>query len=161
MPFIGPEQRYSYIGNTVDRELKTSMNDLSKHGLIYLATPFTNYHLGHGAAFIEAARIAGKLMSMGADVYSPIAHGWPCAEYGRMDHTDHDLWERINAPHIKRADTLFIAIMDGWRESRGVGDEVDAFLLARKPIYLIDPYALVPVGYNSVLNRAILKNWKA
>lgn len=110
--------------------------------MIYLASPFSKYPLGAEAAFIDISRIAGRLIMVGKDIFSPIVHGFPIAIYGGVDPYDAELWNRINAPWMARASELYIAKLDGWKASEGIQHEMQTFLSAGKPIFFLDPATL-------------------
>ena len=122
----------------------TTLADLSRFKLIYLATPYTHFKLGHHAAYAQACSIACKLIVRGLKVFCPVAHGHPLSysEGGFLDPADHDLWNGINDPFLGVCDALLIAQMDGWETSKGIAREVDDFLMQGKPIYFLDPSTL-------------------
>lgn len=110
--------------------------------MIYLAQPYTLYHVGREASFIEAARITAALVKRGYDVFSPIVHGHPLSEYADIPPEDWRFWDKINAPFIRLCDRCFVVTLAGWRDSRGVTHEIDAFRKAGKPISFVDPVRL-------------------
>lgn len=112
--------------------------------MIYLATVFTNYYLGQRAAFVEASRIAGRLVDQGLHVFSPIAHSYPLTLYGGLDPIDPVLWDRVNTPYLRDASTLYVTMMNGWKSSRGVKMEIDFFEAAGKHehIFYLNPNTL-------------------
>lgn len=110
--------------------------------MIYLATPFSLYPMGTEAAFIEAARIAGRLTARGLNVFSPIVHSFPLAVYGDLDRFDADLWLRVDRPYLEWCDELYVATMQGWRESVGVEHEIKYFREADLPMSYVDPLTL-------------------
>lgn len=110
--------------------------------MIYLASPFTHFYAGPEAAFIEAARIAGRLTDRGVRVFSPIVHSYPLAKYGDLDMMDPILWQHVDAPFITLCSSCFVAMMPGWLTSEGVRHEINEFEKARKPIFYLDPLTL-------------------
>ncbi len=110
--------------------------------MIYLATPFTHYPHGPEAAFIEAARIAGKLSLRGHAVFSPIAHGHAMAVHAEIDAYDAALWESINRPFVALCSECWVAMMDGWRDSDGIRQEIEDFTCADKVVRYLDPKTL-------------------
>lgn len=103
----------------------------------YLATPYTKYHKGHEAAFHKACEIAADLMNRGMVIYSPIAHSHPIA-FGRMDHIDPDLWERLDKPFLDNCAGVIVAKMKGWDESNGVRHEIAECVKAGKPVMYLE-----------------------
>lgn len=111
--------------------------------LAYLATPYTKYEAGIEQAFIDAAKLAAKLLHAGVNVYSPITHTHPLAIYGGLDPLDHSIWLPFDEAMMKASTVLIVALMDGWRESKGVKHEIEFFDRAKKPIYWCDPVTLM------------------
>lgn len=107
--------------------------------LIYLATPYSKYKDGLNNAFVDTAKITAKLLQSGLRVYSPIVHTHPIAIYGNIDPYDHDVWLPFDRIMMEKADTLYVVLLDGWRESYGVAHEIDVFTEAGKPIWYYDP----------------------
>lgn len=103
----------------------------------YLATPYTNYHEGHEAACEKACDIAAMLMSTGLVVFSPIAHSHPIA-YGRMDHIDPELWQKLDKPFLDNCCGVIVAKMKGWEESHGVQHEIETADAAGKPVMYLE-----------------------
>ena len=110
--------------------------------LIYLATPYSRYSGGLQIAFEEACKLAGRLIINGLTLYCPIAHTHPIAFYGQINPLDAKLWYRVNEPYIKAASAIIAAEFPGWKDSDGMKVEMDAFALAGKPIYYINPNSL-------------------
>lgn len=106
--------------------------------LIYLATPYTNYPRGLDGAFIDASRIAGRLIQDGHAVFSPICHSHPIAKFGGIDAIDHDLWMRIDRVMWDRCDELLVAKLPGWDQSRGIAKEIEHFIACGKPVKYLD-----------------------
>lgn len=110
--------------------------------MIYLATPFTRYPFGPEAAFIEASRIAGALVKRGLNIFSPIAHSYPLSLYGGLDAMDEELWTRVDAAYLDLCSELYIARMEGWRESKGMRHEIQEFIAMGKPVSFVYPATL-------------------
>lgn len=108
---------------------------LRSAGLIYLATPYTNYHYGHYPAYCHACRLAGRILrEKKAPVYSPISHGHGIAEYGKLDQADRKLWLPYNDLMLDKADVLLIGMLVGWRESEGIEYEIKRSIKRDIPI---------------------------
>lgn len=107
--------------------------------LAYLATPYSKYPAGIQAAFEDACLLAAKLIQKHVDVYSPIAHTHPIALHGKLDPLDLDIWLPFDEAMMAKADTLIVAHLPGWEQSRGMKHEVAVFKAAGKPIYDLDP----------------------
>jgi hypothetical protein len=112
------------------------------NSLAYLATVYSKHKLGLEAAFIEASKLAARLLVSGIKVYSPIAHTHPLAYYGGLDLLDLSIWLPFDEAMMERADVLIVAHMEGWRESKGITHEIAFFERAEKPIFDLDPETL-------------------
>lgn len=110
--------------------------------LAYLATPYTKFPGGIGAAFAGASRLAARLLQAGVNVYSPIAHTHPLAMYGNLDPLDLTIWLPSHQAMLAKADVLIVARMKGWEASKGIAHEIRYFERAKKPIYDLDPLTL-------------------
>ena len=110
--------------------------------LAYLATPYSKYPKGTGAAFIEACKLTARLIKAGVNAYSPIAHSHPVALHGGIDPLDQEFWKDADAEILARCDLLIVARMDGWEQSSGVAHEIEVFAKAGKPIFDLDPASL-------------------
>lgn len=100
----------------------------------YLATPYTKFGDGLEEAFIESCKAAGRLITRGLRVYSPIAHCHPIAEHAGIDKLDHEIWLPAQAPMMHNACGLIVCMMEGWQESYGVTQEIKLFNNLHKPI---------------------------
>lgn len=111
--------------------------------LAYLATPYSKYKNGDlNAAFIDASKLAARLLTIGVKVYSPIAHTHPLAIHGGLDPLDHAIWLPFDETMMNVSNVLIVAHMEGWRESFGITHEVDFFGRQNKPIFDLDPVTL-------------------
>lgn len=108
---------------------------MSGNTLAYLATPYSRSPRGMRLAFVDASALAGRLLHAGIYVYSPIAHTHPVATYSDLDPLDHSIWLPFDELMMARCDTLIVAHMEGWQESKGLAHEVNYFERARKPIF--------------------------
>lgn len=106
--------------------------------LIYIATVYTRWHDGPDDAFVEACRVTADLLKQGVRAVSPIAHSHPIAIHGGIDETDHDFWMRADRPLMEACSALLVVMMPGWRESRGIKEEIDQFTRAGKPVEFLE-----------------------
>lgn len=115
--------------------MSTTLDDLRDlPGFIYVATPYSKYHLGHTLAYIHAAKATAKLQQMGFVALSPIAHSHPVAVFGNIDAMDWEHWQKQNEPLMRAAAALVVVQMPGWDESVGVLAEIEHFIAADKPV---------------------------
>ena len=92
--------------------------------MIYLASPYSNPDKTiQERRFLEVCRIAGKLIEQGIVVFSPIAHTHPIAELYDLGR-GWDYWERFDREFISASSELVVAMMLGWKESKGVTAEI-------------------------------------
>lgn len=91
---------------------------------IYLASPYSHpeYEV-QIRRFIEAQEKTAELMHQGHVVFSPIA-------YSHQFHHDHgmpgdwEFWQRYDRAFIEWCDEVWIYMLDGWQESRGIQAEI-------------------------------------
>ncbi|WP_293857168.1 DUF1937 family protein [uncultured Alsobacter sp.] len=110
-----------------------------RQGFVYLATPYTKYPSGHVAAYLAASRVAGELVNQNIRVFCPVAHSHPVAVHGGVDPAAYDIWTYQNAAFLDLAHTLVVAKLPSWKLSRGVDEEIEAFIQAGKPVILTNP----------------------
>lgn len=104
-------------------------------GYWYLCSPYSRYPAGIEEAFRDVCRAAAHLIGQGVRVYSPIAHTHPIAIHGEIDPYAHDIWLPADAPFMNAAHGLIVCMMDTWRESYGIGVEIEEFAKAHKPVF--------------------------
>ena len=95
--------------------------------LIYLASPYS-----HPSADVQdyrfrvVCRVAARLMREGHLIFSPIAHSHSIATLGLLPH-DFRFWGEFDKAMLKRCDALWILMLNGWLESRGILEEYEYF----------------------------------
>jgi len=110
--------------------------------MIYLASPYS-----HPDADVRvdrynwACRIAATLIGRGENTFSPIAHSHPLQSY-LEDADGWGYWKRIDREFIQRCDELFVLMIDGWRESVGVREEIAYAKKLGKRVSYFDPSSL-------------------
>ena len=114
----------------------------------YVASPYSNYPMGHDEAFRAVSRAMGELVRSGLSVFSPITHSHPLAEHGGLDGVDGALWEHVNRPMVNAARGLIVVMLSGWCESLGVQHEICEFNKAGKPVLYYDPVGEVRPHHN-------------
>jgi hypothetical protein len=133
-----------------------NLDDLKKFDLIYIGTPYSRYPGGIDAAFVDACRITARLLREGLSVYSPIAHTHPVAIHGNIDPLDHSIWLPFDAAMMDKSDAMIVAVMTGWESSHGIGHEIEAFVVAGKPVYFMKPDDLSYRPFSSEERAVIL-----
>jgi len=109
---------------------------------IYLASPYSSPDKTIcNNRFCSACKAAAKLMQDGYNVMSPIAHSHPVSQY-IGNHLDHDFWINQDLSFLDSwADEIWILMIDGWQESKGVAAEIihaEKIGLPVKYIYIKD-----------------------
>ena len=116
---------------------------------IYLASPYTHKDLGvREQRAIQVAKVAGKLIQKGNNVFCPIAHSHYIAKYSEVDAASaagdnyehnpvHLMWMRVDIAMLEDCTHLYVLMLDGWKESKGVLEELDiARHLGLEVVYL-------------------------
>ena len=111
--------------------------------LVYVASPYSGYAEGIDAAYEEVADLTGQLIKEGIPAISPIAHSHAVCECAGLDHYDHDLWLKMDAPLMEACDAICVVEMAGWAVSKGVRIELAAFANAEKPAFILNPNTFV------------------
>lgn len=116
------------------------LDDLKRFDLIYVATPFTLYEAGLEAAFVDASRLMGKLLSAGiTNALSPIVEAYPISLHGGIDPLDLAVWKPFCAARIEKSDALVVGMLPGWERSTGTLHEIQTFVAAGMPVYFMSP----------------------
>jgi hypothetical protein len=53
-------------------------------------------------------------------------------------HIDHEFWMKQDIPMLARAERLMVLMIDGWKQSRGVAEEIYFAINRRLPIEYIE-----------------------
>lgn len=106
---------------------------------IYLASPYTDYAPGHHRAYCDVAHIAGRMVSAGLLVYSPIVYGHALARESGLNPLDRNIWVPLNEPFLEMSQVLVVALMVGWEHSRDIAYEISESCLMGKPAYTLSP----------------------
>jgi len=118
-------------------EINISVFD-NHDGYFYLASPYTKYPSGIEDAFAEVCCAAAWCLKNGIIVYSPIAHTHPVADFGGLDHFDHDMWMAFDRPMMEAAKGIIVCMMPTWELSRGIDIEIAQFKNAGKAVYYLE-----------------------
>lgn len=105
----------------------------------YLASPYTKYRTGLDGANRVICRVAARLLRERVPLFSPIAHTHAIAVHGEMALLDHAGWMAADRWLMIAAYGMIVVKMPGWQDSRGVGEEIDYFTAAGKPIEYLQP----------------------
>lgn len=93
--------------------------------MIYLASV---YSLNADKALMEeryqfALAHAAKYTLEGVPVFSPIVHSHPMSQTFAMP-TTFPFWEKLDYQYLDASDALWVLMMEGWQDSRGVTAEI-------------------------------------
>ena len=92
-------------------------------GLIYLACPYSHPNrIIRRQRFREVSRAAAQFMKEGHFIFSPISHTHPIAEYGLP--LGWEFWKEYDEAMLKVCKELWVLMLPGWNESRGVTAEI-------------------------------------
>lgn len=108
----------------------------------YLATPYRGHPAGFAQAMDDAARWAAWLIDVGVEVYSPIVHSHPAAQYVKTAPPEGDFWLDRQVPFMAAAAGMLVAPLPGWERSSGIAWERQWFGNAGKPILDLLPTML-------------------
>jgi len=105
--------------------------------ILYLASPYTSPEPTVRGDRVELASIAAaQLMMQGHCVFSPITHGHHVAAHLTVS-TDHEFWMAQCIPILQLCDALMLLPQEGWRQSRGVAEELAFARVNNIPVYII------------------------
>jgi hypothetical protein len=106
---------------------------------VYLAGPYSHTDPEVRAARAAALnRKAAWLMMQGLCVFSPITHGVALLDYFPYNERGWAFWGEQDRAHLLACDELHVLCLDGWRESRGVTDEIQWATEAGMPVIYHD-----------------------
>lgn len=121
---------------------------MNKYGLVYLASPYSHANVAvRERRFTDVCRAAARLMFQGFHVFSPIAHTHPIATHGELP-LGWEFWREYDEVMVSRCDSLFVLMLDGWRESRGVAGEIEIAVRLGKQVRFLDPQSWVLMDVN-------------
>lgn len=107
--------------------------------LTYLASPYSDPDPGvRENRYRAACAVAAVMTARGDLVYSPVAHGHGIALSGRLP-VSWEYWGRLDRRMLSACDSLTVACVAGWRESRGVQAEIAVARGIGLPVRFVDP----------------------
>ncbi len=123
-----------------EQEIINGHRNMDTKKKIYLACPYSHKDPDvRLKRYYQINEIAAKLMQAGQGyiVFSPISHSHPIACQNHLPF-DYEYWKVFNESFLDWADEIFIAMLDGWIDSKGIMGEIDYVCKDWKPIRLID-----------------------
>jgi len=126
----------------------------NKHGLIYLAVPYLDGGIVTPTTLdrVKAvSAVAGSLIKEGFNVFSPISQGHAIAEVCDLPR-DNEYWWTYNRNMINCSQMVMVLKMPGWKESKGVAQEMDYAKSVGTPVVLRDHVTGVSTPYRTVFD---------
>lgn len=107
--------------------------------LIYLASPYSHEeaHI-RLERYIRACIVAGRLITEGHDIFCPVAHSHQMS-YSAHVRYDDPCWYRLDNAILAKCDELWILMLDGWKESKGIAAELAIAVERDMPVKYIEP----------------------
>ena len=105
--------------------------------MIYLASPYSHKQLGiRIQRFQLACEVTAKMLIKGHAVFSPIAYGHAMA---RSIGTHFEVWAPFNDDMLRKCSEMWVLMIDGWKESRGIAHEVKLATTLDIPVRFLYP----------------------
>lgn len=107
-------------------------------GLTYIAQPYSHDDPAMREwRYQQALKAAAKLMLQGRTVFSPIAHTHPIErETGKQSH---EFWLLQDIAVLRHAAKLVVLMLPGWKDSKGVAEEIAVARANKIPIEMMAP----------------------
>jgi len=97
---------------------------MEKKRLVYLATPYTDKDPAvKEERFKKVNQVAAKLILKGEVVFSPISHTHPIALEADLP-GNWEYWDEFDRAYLECCKKLYVLMLDGWKESKGVQAEI-------------------------------------
>lgn len=109
----------------------------------YISNPYNGTEEQKEQRALIAAKVCGELLRLGVHAWSPIVHN-----HAMMKEISFSLEERQNLildfdfSLLKKSIGMIVLTINGWKESFGVGKEIDLCNELKIPIYYLDPEKL-------------------
>lgn len=111
--------------------------------MIYLASPYWDPNINvRNKRAEDVTKLAAKLMDKGHVIYAPITHGHTINQHMTAPAGDHTFWLRQCLPFVLSCSEVFIAKLEGWKESKGVRWEAETAWAFYKKVFTVDPVTL-------------------
>jgi len=109
---------------------------------IYLAAPYSSGDTSNAPMRLEryeaVTRVAVKLYEAGLIVFSPITHSHLMVEqFGLI--RPFEWWLELDVAFLSKAQALYVLMLDGWAESKGVMFEIEYAKLHDIPTIFLAP----------------------
>ena len=118
--------------------------------MIYLASPYSHTDPKiEEIRYIQACRMAGKMMKDGIHVYSPVASCRPISVMNNLPH-DFAYWAGYDTEMISLCSEVVVLTLKGWEESKGVQAEISIAHAIGKPVRYIN-YNIIAIDKETIL----------
>jgi uncharacterized protein DUF1937 len=106
---------------------------LDKEGYWYLASVYSKWAPRLDETCDLVSRLAGKFITAGVPVFSPIAHSHTIAMAAGIDPLSHEIWMPADKPMVDNVVGMIVAKMEKWWTSKGIAQEIIWFTEHGKP----------------------------
>ncbi len=107
--------------------------------MIYVASPYSHPDLAvRGDRYQKVMDYCYHCLLNKINVYSPILHFHAMSLRFQLPATQ-EPYHRHNVEMMEICEDMHVLALDGWRESRGLADEIRFFRRWTKPIKLVNP----------------------
>lgn len=123
--------------------------------MIYLASPYTNRSSAvEDIRYRQVRRATAALLKEGLQVFSPVLYSHPLYVHSpwltkNMENPWEELWKPLDFAFLRRCDEVWVLMIQGWRHSRGVSDEIAEALRMNMPVCYLKPGELRPQEHPS------------
>lgn len=101
------------------------MRMIPSAGYQYLASPYSHDDpYVRELRYMQAMREVDHFLSMGVPIYSPIVHCHELAKISKHRY-DAEMWRRYNFVMLAAAENLWILMLPGWEDSKGIQGEME------------------------------------
>lgn len=113
---------------------------MPKDRLFYLASVYTMYPAGKEQAWRDACKNVAWLLEEGYNVISPIAHSHSVDEVeGHTLEPTEEFWLGYDFKWIDAIQGMAVLMMDNWKNSSGIRQEIEFCREKSYPVYYIRP----------------------
>lgn len=130
-----PRTKLSHIVEELGKQQRAR-----QHTKVYLASPYSHAELDVRQRRADhMIKLVGELIKKHPNVfYSPIA-AWHYVARATQLPTDWAFWENMDRTFIEWADELWVVMMEGWQDSKGVLAEIEIAKTLGKRIRMVEP----------------------
>lgn len=107
---------------------------------IYIASPYYSPDPDiRTIRYLNVRRFTAWVLQQNISAYSPIVHNHPLAELlpPAIAH-DGDFWQAIDTPILLRASAMWVLMLEGWTESKGIKWEMATAIKQGIPVRYVE-----------------------